>query len=555
MKIIISIGLISILYFSGSLAMEQTQENRIGQKLKGALIALSDEAFIYVKDYPKYTPLMKAAEKGDKKTVILLLDADIEINNYWKSLDRAIVNGHIEIVEILLKAAAHVNAKGTETSTLLLAARCGHIKIVELLLDRGVDVNAKNSSNETCLMYAAENGHKEVVSLLLKRGADVNAQDRADHYTALACAASGGHNGIAEMLIDKVANTETTDTMGNTVLMHAAGACDHEVIAKLLARGANINAKDNCGDTTLMGAAMMGNKDVVALLLDNGAHINDTNKYGDTALIKAARHGHKEVVVLLLERGASLDAQDDSGKTALMHVAYENAKEVLAFLLSKNADTSIKDNYNSDTALTLAIKRHNKEAVQLLELYSLPVVQAYLSNPMEYIKRDINRFATIGKRQTWLMVACIFGHTDVISFYKDHSPEYVNTKDLYGFTAFDYTCRYNPASLATLINTFGTKITQLSPQQTSFFTSCISYIPYLCTVSRKDELLSCAVERGMLSLVNALLSIGAQPTIQLAQKAQEKGYLKIMHRLLFSTLASIPGYKRDPYGALSSLFK
>ena len=67
MKTVVYVGLISVLYFSYSLTMEKTQENRIGQKLKDTLIVLSGKASTYLKDYPKYTPLMKAAEKATQK--------------------------------------------------------------------------------------------------------------------------------------------------------------------------------------------------------------------------------------------------------------------------------------------------------------------------------------------------------------------------------------------------------------------------------------------------------------------------------------------------------
>ena len=196
----------------------------------------------------------------------------------------------------------------------------------------------------------------------------------------------------------------------------------------------------------------------------------------------------------------------------------------------------------------------DRETRHLLELCVLPEVKAYFSNPLEYVKRDINRFSTVDKGQTWLMVACIFGDADVISFYKDYSQEYINAKDYYGYTAFDYACMYSLDSVAHLISIFGEKINQLNPQQTSLFTTLFSYVPYF-GISKKDELLKRTVESGKLSWVNALLSIGARPTIELAKEAGNRGYLKIMHRLLFSSLASIPEYKKDPYIALSGLFK
>lgn len=85
-------------------------------------------------------------------------------------------------------------------------------------------------------------------------------------------------------------------------------------------------------------------------------------------------------------------------------------------------------------------------------------------------------------------------------------------------TAFDYALLYNLDSAANLVNMFKAKI----------------------NIPDKNQLLQTAAEKGNLNLVNALLQVGAQPTIELAIKAKDLGYLKIMHRLLFTTLAQNP---------------
>lgn len=65
-----------------------------------------------------------------------------------------------------------------------------------------------------------------------------------------------------------------------------------------------------------------------------------------------------------------------------------------------------------------------------------------------------------------------------------------------------------------------------------------------------------AIEVGDRNLVNALLNVGAQPTIELAMHAQELGYLKIMHRLLFATLAKLREVQKYPQlNDLATLFK
>ena len=580
MKILISIAIISILSFPFSLAMTKEQEE-ISSVIATDLLTVNLDkcANINTIDKQGFTPLMCAADKGHKEVVALLLDKGADINakavptkksgcyysalmmpttksRYPSTISKdgftplmfAADKGHKEVVALLLDRGANINAASEGNflyTALMIAAGRGYSEIVNLLLARGADVNASNSIGHTALTIAAGLGHKEIVPLLLKNGAYIS-----QGKSALIYAAEEGNKEVVQLLIELGANVNAQCNWTWNALIGAAIHGHSEIVLVLLEKGAIINAQTDNGSTVLLLAAQHGQREVVALLLDKGADINHENHDNSTALLEATKSGHTDIVALLLEKGSDVNTQNYLGDTALIWAANQDYKEIMALLIKKNSDINAKNTTNG-TALTLA-KR--KETPQLLELCSLSEVRAYLNNPVEYIKSDVNRFSTIGKGQTWLMVACVFGDADIISFYRDYSQEYVNAKDCYGRTAFDYACMYNLDGLATLISTFGIKINQLNPQQVSYFTTFMSYIPYLGTYKR-DELLKRAVERGKLPLVNALLSIGAQPTIKLAQKAQEKGYLKIMHRLLFSTLASIPEYKRDPYTTLSNLFK
>jgi len=61
-------------------------------------------------------------------------------------------------------------------TALILAARNGHLVVVEALLRAGADPNHAMSDGRTALILAAEHGHLPVVEALLRAGADPNVE-------------------------------------------------------------------------------------------------------------------------------------------------------------------------------------------------------------------------------------------------------------------------------------------------------------------------------------------------------------------------------------------
>lgn len=113
--------------------------------------------------------------------------------------------------------------------------------------------------------------------------------------------------------------------------------------------------------------------------------------------------------------------------------------------------------------------------------------------------------------------------------------------------------QYNLASALTLINCFDLKV-NLGEKKTLFG---FLYSYFLGSKKDKRNLpLEQAIEEGNLNLVNALLGVGTKSTIELSKKAMEKGYLTIMHRLLFTSLLDVSEQQRYPQIThLSCLFK
>ena len=88
------------------------------------------------------------------------------------------MQGHKDVVELLLANKAEVNAKANDGGTPLHAAASGGNKdVVELLLASKAEVNAKDNQGMTPLHLAEIWKHADLVELLLANGADVNATD------------------------------------------------------------------------------------------------------------------------------------------------------------------------------------------------------------------------------------------------------------------------------------------------------------------------------------------------------------------------------------------
>lgn len=147
------------------------------------------------------TILMTAAANGNARLVetLLILRANILKNNKYgeSALALAALNGHQEIVRILVEAGARINASGW--GALHYAVFNGQADIVRYLVEQGGDVNARAPNHHTALMLAARNGHGEIVRILLAAGANPNLGD-LEGNTALGIAQKAGNQEIAGLL-------------------------------------------------------------------------------------------------------------------------------------------------------------------------------------------------------------------------------------------------------------------------------------------------------------------------------------------------------------------
>lgn len=172
-----------------------------------ALVSAHHAAYGYVS---LETRLMKAAEKGNTRTMRKLIDSGADVNAIafcdqphagYPVLRYAIDNGNLKAVQLLLKEGANPNVltespiitdNGKDNvrnlSLLSHAVNDGaSIAIIKALINAGADINGKPywTGTWTPLMIAAYRGNVQAIAILIDAGADLSIINESSHKTAL----------------------------------------------------------------------------------------------------------------------------------------------------------------------------------------------------------------------------------------------------------------------------------------------------------------------------------------------------------------------------------
>ena len=193
-----------------------------------------------------------------------------------------------------LRRAASMLARSPELTSsasrygstpLHLAAQRGHLEVVELLVRHGAELDAEDALGSTPLLEAVSGAHADVAHMLLGRGADASNGD-SNGRTPLHSAAAQDSLELAELLLTHNARVEAKDADGWTPLLQAIAADARRVSACLLRHGADIGARDSSGQTVLHLAARLHSASLLrALVAQPGCpSVHATDATGRTAL-------------------------------------------------------------------------------------------------------------------------------------------------------------------------------------------------------------------------------------------------------------------------------
>ena len=136
----------------------------------------------------------------------------------------ASLQGHVEVVRLVLEACAHTNLVNHHGGTALMwASEGGHAEVASVLLEARAQTNLSDHQGNTALMFAFAGGHTDVVRLLIR----VLCLHELGRVSRCHCFdvrfLYGGHIGVLRLLLESCAHTNLADDDGFTALTVSSG--------------------------------------------------------------------------------------------------------------------------------------------------------------------------------------------------------------------------------------------------------------------------------------------------------------------------------------------
>ena len=279
--------------------------------------------------------LANAASKGNRKIVSMLVEMKAEADfsysdNQFHLLHQAALHNMLELARYCVEKECDINMttdRGVKyhqdqrkMTPLAIASVEGHIEVVEMLLGKGARIQYPGDDVSTLILAASRN-QADIVEALIQ-------QHKARH--------PNNPKSTVEFISRRVPSSK------NTALHEAASLGAVCAVAKLLEHRAPF-LRANAGVGVFQRAVWDGKPRVVKTLVEHLERsskteciqmINALDDNGKSALIDAAERNRFNLFPYLLEHGAAFRVRDKWGNTLLHYVSTRNHHDLARMLLA-----------------------------------------------------------------------------------------------------------------------------------------------------------------------------------------------------------------------------
>jgi ankyrin repeat protein len=339
--------------------------------LEVARLLVEKGADVNAKAEGGYTPLHVASGLRNTSMVSFLLSKGADpnaVDKHGTPLTAAVLQGHLEIVRLLLKAGANPDIPGELGRPIDMIHWAAnwypeHDAIFSALIEARADVKPGAKGNNP-LYSAVSRGRTKVALAMIDAGAIING-------AVVEVAGARADRQVVDALIRRNPKIFAGEGLGSTVLHGAVCSEDAAFFDWVLKRTPDVNARGNEGKTPLHGAARCDNAAAIRALIARGADVNRKDDKGGAPINQLYGVGLVPSLEVLLDAGADPDIES-GGSTPLMNGVYMNDAEFVRVLVARGADVNRKS--RGATALHEAVRLENLgPAAALLESKQLRV--------------------------------------------------------------------------------------------------------------------------------------------------------------------------------------
>ena len=229
--------------------------------------------------------LIRSCEQGDSLQVQWLAVRGVDLQAQFKegsysgltAVHVAAINGHIDVVKVLLSCGANIEGKtaSERRRPLHLAALNGRVSMVQFLIREGAQIDAKAQYRMQPIHDVSWSGSVEILDALTEAGARVDCLDMFGHQPLHWAAVTPNQSHFIQYLISKGADIEAKALNGSTPVRLACRS-DPTNFRTLIELGA-MTEYDDGSEPVLDTAIKCDSKWALKILRSNGANPNRQN--------------------------------------------------------------------------------------------------------------------------------------------------------------------------------------------------------------------------------------------------------------------------------------